>query len=97
MVSSLDVDFSTDLAEFQLWVDALGLDDAQLSVGSRLLTPGSTNRVWRREAVLRVYNLLEKPFFILDFLTPNAALSCLRVRRHRISLRAARLITSRST
>ena len=62
IVSYMDVDLSTGLEAFPKLVQAI-IDDADISIGSRLMRDSNTTRGIKREFTSRCYNLLIKLMF----------------------------------
>jgi len=58
VLSSMDVDLSTDLAHLPELIEVVASGRYDLAVGSRLLPESRTTRGWKRELISRTYNRL---------------------------------------
>lgn len=65
--SYMDVDLSSDLESFPELVRVVASGGAELTVGSRLLQTGGTQRSWQREVMSRGYNGLLRTAFGVQF------------------------------
>jgi glycosyltransferase involved in cell wall biosynthesis len=63
ILAYMDVDLSTDLSFFPALIEPLARGKSDLSIGSRLLQPGWTQRGFKREFISRCYNKLLRKVF----------------------------------